>query len=272
MANGDAKAVVAAARTQAPADNYGININDDRQVEATSGKSVESNFSGKYDPQVIKDIIEVAKQKGIDPYTFLSIGLQETGLGKHQFRKGDEDDRYPGIPESKINVLASDDIDWEGDVMNGVAGKPESEVRKAALGLQADLLKQKMKIANKLGIKDEAGRLQAYNGYGIISGKPYSDPDNPSNYPRKMYGVDVGDGVSARKNPLYGKRIIDLRENIIKKNSDIQKLVGGNDADNLNAIQNPDNGYVAQNSSTSVAMTPEQQRALSAAIAVNKNK
>lgn len=229
-----------------------IKIDDKRTIEATSGKQVDqkSNFSGSYDPDIIKDMITVAKQKGIDPYTFLAMGMQETTLGQQQFHKNVEmDNNYLGYPEARLNVLAADDIDWDKVDNKNWDGKSESDKRQYILGLSADLLKQKLTTADKIGYKNEANKLQVWNGTGNISGKAWDSP------PKQIYGVDVPpEGIDPKKNPLFGKRIIDLRDNIIKQNPEIVKMVEG-DKQDANSIQNPATPYTAQQDNTRVQST-----------------
>jgi hypothetical protein len=60
----------------------------------------------------------------------------------------------------------------------------------------------------------EALKIQAFNGLGILKPLPGST---------SMYGIPLP--IDTRKNPVYGKRVIDLRENVIKPNKDIQALI-----------------------------------------------
>ncbi len=78
----------------------------------------------------------------------------------------------------------------------------------------AKVLKMKMDYANRLGMnQDEAQQLQAWNGYGKI-GEGI----------KKGYGMDTSN-LDTKTNPVYGKRIIDLRENVIKKNPEIMRMI-----------------------------------------------
>jgi hypothetical protein len=75
-------------------------------------------------------------------------------------------------------------------------------------------LKDKMDYGKKLGKKTEAELIQAWNGYGKITPK--------SEYGGNMYyGIDVSKNpINMNKTPVYGDRIIDIRENVIKKITD----------------------------------------------------
>ena len=81
-----------------------------------------------------------------------------------------------------------------------------------------------MKEADRLGITDPAMRLQVYNGMGTIT------PNTEKNYHgfkmKKIYGVPVPpEGISMKKNPLYGKQILDVRDNVLAKNPEYVKYI-----------------------------------------------
>jgi hypothetical protein len=72
----------------------------------------------------------------------------------------------------------------------------------------------KLKYGKDLGKKKEEEILQAWNGYGQLKGMG------------NMYGIDTNKTpIDMNNNPVYGNRIIDLRENVIKKNPQLQELV-----------------------------------------------
>jgi hypothetical protein len=87
-------------------------------------------------------------------------------------------------------------------------------------------MSSKLKYGKDLGKKKEAEILQAWNGYGQLK--------NMGN----MYGIDTNKTpIDMNTNPLYGKRIIDLRENVIKQNPELKGIV-----DSVLAT-NPKNDY-----------------------------
>jgi hypothetical protein len=53
----------------------------DNRPDATE----KTNFTGEYNLSLIKSAIENAKKEGIDPYTFLAMGLQESNLGNASY-------------------------------------------------------------------------------------------------------------------------------------------------------------------------------------------
>jgi len=77
------------------------------------------------------------------------------------------------------------------------------------------VLKQKFDYAKKLGYKDEVNQIQAFNGLGVLTTERAGSNIN--------YGIK-GD-IDMRKTPVYGNRIKELRENVIKINPQIQKMI-----------------------------------------------
>ena len=189
-----------------PAFNFGwqppkkkIEITDKREINATTGKPINPNVdltTGKYNQDTIRKIVVAANKIGIDPYTALSIGLQETKLGT--------------TDENIGHTIGRQDVNTK-DI-------------KSSEEYFVNVLKSKMDYANKLGIKDEDTILQTYNGLGKVY------PETEQNYHgfkmKKVYGVDVPkEGIDMRKNPLYGKRIVDLRDNVLKQNPELVDYV-----------------------------------------------
>jgi hypothetical protein len=80
-------------------------------------------------------------------------------------------------------------------------------------------LKDKLDYARRLGKTDEASQIQAFNGYGKVGSHTEGNQ-------KMMYGIDVSKApIDMNKTPVYGKRVLDIRENILKKNPEIAKLV-----------------------------------------------
>lgn len=189
-------------------------IKDARKKDAASGVQIsdKNRKNAKVNPSLVKNIIREAKFQGVDPYTALAIAYQESDIG--------EIETFDNPFQLLDTRLEDKDL-----VKKGVS-----------------FLKEKINYGKKLGKKTEEEILQAYNGYGKI--KPYRRTTNGPLLDRKMYGIDVTNGLDMSKNPVYGKRIIDLRDNVLKAHPEIVKLVDseqGNDP-NLNApYKQPDN-------------------------------
>ena len=172
-------------------------LEDNRKINATSGEAINPNrdlFTGQYNFDLIKKIVDRSKKEGVDPYKMIAIGLQESQLGKTDNNVG--------------HILYGEGID------------------KDPLGY-ISFFKDKMKTADRLGIEDEATRIQAYNGLGMI--KPDTEKSYHGYKMDSIYGVPLTEeGIDMKKNPLYGKRILDLTNNVIMQNKMIRDYVEGN--------------------------------------------
>jgi len=166
--------------------------------------------SGNYSKKHIEGIIKASKAVGIDPYQALALGLQESGLGSAAPKKFRGRVVSPSLAQIK---------DFEP------AQEKELDEKSKATGIDpmylklAITLRDKIKYAKQLGFNDEASQLQAYNGYGTITKRNFGGAD-------KAYGVPIGEGIDMRKNPLYGKRLVELKEGFIT-NPEIRKMIVG---------------------------------------------
>lgn len=188
-----------------PAPKKMIRLFDRRKTVAATGVPFSDKYSktGSYDPEIIGNIIKAAKFNGVDPNTAIALALQETSLGK----------------------LDPDNI--------GASLMKPGAYGKAPKGMNQDayeftrLLKEKMAYGQKLGYDDEAHQLQAYNGLGKLANKgDYQLGGVAQN--QSFYGKQLkpGESLDLKENPLYGKTVIDLRDNLIKNNPDIQNMIG----------------------------------------------
>lgn len=201
-----------------------IKIVDGRKVDYVSGKPVgeKNNLTSEYDADIITNIVTSAKKHGIDPYTALAIGLQETQLGR----------KRPEIWGK--NPLHLNTVDGEGEDIDS----------------SMKFLVEKIKYAQKLGKKNEDEVLQAWNGYGKAplyydeaKLEKYIDDNNIEiadlsdkeidrltykfSTPTTMYGKTYTkeNPLDMNKEPVYGRKVIDLRDNVIKVNPEITTLV-----------------------------------------------
>jgi hypothetical protein len=195
-----------AAAAKAPRLPGKYKISDLRKMSGTTGKAIDPRtelLSGEYDGERMENIVKASKRYGIDPYTALAIDLQETGLGK----------RSPGSIGHTMM-----------DFRQMIPTKMPSEEESDEYDMYARAIATKMQYADKLGIKDPLVRLQAYNGLGKIF------PETEQNYHgfkmKKIYGVPVPKGgIDMRKNPLYGKRVSDIRDNILRKDKNLDAYI-----------------------------------------------
>jgi hypothetical protein len=150
----------------------------------------------------LKRIIDASRNK-VDPYNSLAIAYQESGI--------DSANPYHLNPNYYPSHL----------------GGPEA-------GVQS--IQQQMKYANNLRNKGvipqgEDYQLQGYNGYGKI----WSDHADLEGA-KKIYGQSIPDtGLDLKKNPLYGKRIMAIKE-ALRKNPEIVNMVNSS-ADYLPAYK-----------------------------------
>lgn len=190
-----------------------IIIKDNRKRDGASSIPItdKNRKDAVINPVLARRIVREAKFQGVDPYTALAVAYQESDLGAIETF----DNPF------QLLEITSEDKDL---VKKGVS-----------------FLKEKINYGKKLGKKTEEEILQAYNGYGKI--KPYRRTINGPLLGRKMYGIDITNGLDMSKNPVYGKRIIDLRDNVLKTQPEIVKLVDleqGNDPSLKAPYKNPD--------------------------------
>ena len=81
-------------------------IQDPRKKSATTGKPLDPNsdvVTGDYDKNIIKNIVLAASKNGMDPYTALAIGFQESKFGKSDDNighvTGKQDTKFSGSEE-----------------------------------------------------------------------------------------------------------------------------------------------------------------------------
>ena len=179
---------------KAPSYPSRVHINDPRTINATSGNPINPNVdlkSGDYHTGVIGEIARAAREYGIDPQELMSMGLQESNLGK-------TDPNY-------------------GHVLN----YRDPQNRGAAYDM-AFARTEKNKVANEKGYaNDELHRIQAYNGLGNVY--PWTELDYHGKPMKSIYGVPLTNaGINMVDNPLYGKRIMDLRDNVLNNPQNAQ--------------------------------------------------
>jgi hypothetical protein len=179
--------------------DYGvIPVKDTRENDSVTNMPVSDNnrLHANIDTDSAKEIVSKAKKHGVDPYTALAVAYQETGYSNEY---GDNPFFVLVKNPDELTKFQKDPVDYSMQLMS-----------------------DKNKYAKKLGKKSDEDIIQAWNGYGKVGG----NNDLSISPIKKMYGVDVSKNpIDMNKNPVYGKRVIDIRDNILKKNPDIVKLV-----------------------------------------------
>ncbi len=194
--------------------NTGVSGDPD-EIEIKDSKGIAS---GKYSKSKIQRLCAADKAVGVDPYQALGIGLQENanGLKKQQQEVKDENGKVLRGRRGRGgfgNVTNLPFSDKENEYINNMTDQ----------GYDADsirlvfALKKKLDYAKQLGYNDPAAQLQAYNGYGVLKPEMFGGAT-------KAYGVDITNGVDLKKNPLYGKRVLQLKSDLMN-NKDLQGLL-----------------------------------------------
>jgi hypothetical protein len=170
-----------------------LDIVDPRKKMATTNQPLRPNsdlVGGKYNSKHLDKLMQEAKRQGLskqDMMNLSAMGFQETKWGK-------TDDNIGHVQRSFDDPGSFDDY---ADFV--------------------DMYKSKMKTADRLNIKDPALRLQVYNGLGTIT--PKTEKDYHGFEMQKIYGVPIPkEGINMKKNPLYGKQVMDIRDNVLAKN------------------------------------------------------
>lgn len=173
-----------------------IPVKDTRKIDLVTQKEVgdKSRLHTNIDSARARHIVRKAKEHGIDPYTALAVAYQETGFK----------DDYADNP---FNLLS-------GGRLN------ENTANEDFVDLSMKEMQDKQKLAERLGKTTEEDIIQAWNGYGKISNESFGGKV------KKVYGLDVTDApLDMNTNPVYGRRVVDIRDNILKTNPDIVRLV-----------------------------------------------
>lgn len=177
-----------------------IRINDTRKIRATTNKPINPNVdlvTGNYKSKTIEDIVNASLRNGVDPDTALALAMQESKLGN--------------TDENLGHIVGGS---YRGEEANDMT----------------KLLSDKMYEGRKLGKRTDEQLLQMYNGTGKIF--PTTEQDYHGFKMKQAYGVPIPkEGIDMSKTPLYGKQVIDIRDNVIKKNkivADTVKNLKGN--------------------------------------------
>lgn len=214
---------------QAISEVFNQMANPDLYVEdKRTGAKEKFNFSDKYSSSIINKIIRHSIDQDVDPYTMLAVGVAETNLGnemvfpgrifhawslgdvgfksdpsktKYQdlFRDIQQTVDYKAYPRHKEMQTSGEDLELLSKAEQGIGALNDyipAEINefKKKMEYMKDVYKRPM---------SEEFMLQGYRGMGRAHG-------------------EEGTGYQTKS---YGKKIIDLRENMIKKNTVIREMV-----------------------------------------------
>jgi hypothetical protein len=190
-----------------------IKIKDTRKVDAATGKLLGeyNRMDADVDPGLVRMIVDSANKHGVDPATALSIGLNETGLSLPKVQPVGNTKYAPLVnsdPYKRANPFMVGGTDE-------LPGKDIAEEREKNGDIDTffKIFNERLKTGKRLGKKDEASLIQAYNGYGKIN-------------KGTLYGINTEESpIDFNENPVYGKRILDIRDNIIKNNPELMAMI-----------------------------------------------
>ena len=149
--------------------------------------------AGNYSNNVIRRLTEAAYRNNRDPYFGIAAALQETNLGK-------TDPNFGHV----LNVKPYPNP------------TPEDDIYRAQ--------NEAYQKAKRLGYTTPEMQLQVYNGLGKIF--PTTEQDYHGFKAKSFYGVPVPkEGIDLKKNPLYGKQIVNLRDSVLLQNPQLVDFV-----------------------------------------------
>lgn len=169
-------------------------IFDKRVVDAITGQPVSdrSRLHGTLDLSFVEEVVRKALERSIDPYTALAIPHVETG----------------GTPSGSSNPYA---INYESQ-------EQVAKLIEDTIGASLDILQGKLKLADKLEYDTYAKMVQMYNGMGKLTRGAVGG--------NRAYGIEIPEeGIRMKENPLYGKRVEDVRNNILMQNEELVAFV-----------------------------------------------
>lgn len=188
-----------------PKDTTLVSFDDQRKINPATGLQFKKRGtkSIKANEEDVKAIISQAKYLGVDPYTALAVGLQETELGRL-------DPNYGSA--------------WATFADEGIVDEKQQNAN-----ILAKALKDKLNYASELrkrGVipQGEEYDLQVYNGLGLLRprGEIGGVVQDESYY---EIPVTAKTPLDLKKNPAYGKIVKQLRDEVVKTNPRIVELV-----------------------------------------------
>jgi len=187
-----------------------------------------NNFSDTYSTKVIESIVKASTKHGVDPYTALAISTQETNMGNKMV--------FPG---RFFHAWSMGDVGFKPNPEYNKYGKLLEDLKKSV-----DFNQESIPVQTSntwLSLQDLATAEK-----GVAAMEDYIDAGvgeikNKMKYMKQVYqrpmseefmlqgwrgmGKAYGEKESGYKTRSYGKRIIDLRENMIKKSPEIRDIV-----------------------------------------------
>jgi len=179
-------------------DSYGIenaldeqdrlkNLKGDIKINDIRKVAPNRKMSHNVNSETVRKLVKGSLKKGINPNTVLAIALQETGI-------------------ANINPLHQNYID---NIWRNEGYTPQTIKDADLINKNLDFLNNRLSAAKKIGKTNEADIIQVWNGYGKMP---------PGYYGRK-------DTIDMAKDPVYGNRVIALRDSAILTTPEIQNII-----------------------------------------------
>lgn len=192
----------------------GVTINDNRRINNLTGAPLKNNKKGVYGYPIIEQIIKAANKYEIDPYVAISMALQETNLGKTGAGMKNPFHIKGGIKETPENLKRY------AEYFRNMK-KDKGDIIDRAMNMLKNVSYKDMP-KNPGNYSDEIWRIQSHNGWGYITPNTEIEYDGGGD----RYEMKIPkEGVSMKKNPIYGRFIKQLKDESIAPNKDIQRLV-----------------------------------------------
>jgi hypothetical protein len=168
-----------------------INVVDKRKQNPITKKPINPNrdlVGGQFEDTIPIDIIKSSYKHQVDPGTSLAVGLLESRMG---------------TTDSNVGHIM---VDPYSDYIPGAEDMVMT-------------IKEKQDYAKRLGYTDPLLQLQAYNGLGVLSNKR-------GEIGKSAYGIPIPkEGIDLRKNPLYAKKVQNIRDSVIMQSPDLVRLM-----------------------------------------------
>ena len=175
--------------------------------------------TGEYDRGHIENLVKAARVTGVDPHSLIALSLQESGIGTAKPKRSQVSSRHS---RSSAENFLGQVVDFQPNQEEELNKMSQATGIAPAYLKPAIVLRDKLKYAQALGFKGEEMQLQAYNGYGKLL--PQKDASGKS-VPTKYYGMNIPEeGINMRDNPLYGKRLVELKKDLLA-NEEIRSIV-----------------------------------------------
>jgi len=137
--------------------------------------TARSSLSGNYDKELIKDMVEVGKDEGVDPYWLMATALQETNFGKladpHKKNYGPKSGKVFNLESNPLTSKQETELqsiaNSEREKLGQEASARRHQIRKVIQMYRNKEVQAKHYYMHKLGrLPTDVEFWQAWQGYG----------------------------------------------------------------------------------------------------------